>query len=164
MGDMFASNKAQQTTTNRQVGVQGTGALGISGNIGAGAFGGSSTVIRTGKNSRVNLTTSDFGAINAARDVQLAALSSNQTVALASVGASQSVAEQSINAANQATINALDVVRGLQSRQADLTETAVGASTDLAQQVAPGGNVKFVVIGVAATAIIIAIIIAKKRP
>lgn len=162
MGDMFASNKASTSTTNRQVGVQGTGAIGVSGNIGAGAFGGSSTVIRTGKNSRVNLQTSDFGAINAARDTQLAALSANQTVALAALGSNQAVSTNAINAANQATINALDVVRVQSSRQSDITEMSVGASQDIAKQVAPGGNVKFAV-GAAIVLAAIAVIYLKNK-
>jgi len=143
MGDMFTSSKATQTTTNRQVGVQGTGALGISGNIGAGSFGGQSTTIRAAKGSTVQLQTSDFGAINAARDTQLAALSANQTISLASLGSQQSVAEQAINASNQATINALDVVRSQANRQSDITEVAVGAAQDVAKQAAPGGNIKY---------------------
>lgn len=171
---MFSSKTAKTTVRNQQVGVQGAGAVGNSGSIGAGALGGNYQRIGAGDRSVINVQTSDLGAINAAATTQLAALSANQTVSTASIGAQRDVSLQAINFANANTSQALEIVRGSNERASNIAEYAVAAAQQTALQATPvspgayaeaiGGDTKtkIIIAAISAGAILLAVYIYKK--
>ncbi len=169
----MSSKTAKSTANNKQVAVQGAG-VGNSGNIGAGALGGSYQRIGGGDRSTINVSTTDLGAINAAATTQLAALSANQTVAVASLGAQRDVSLQAIGFANQNTSQALELVRSSNERNSNIAEYAVAAAQQTALQAAPvsAGNYaeatidskgKIIIAAIAAGAIILAVYLYKNK-
>lgn len=109
MGSLFKSSSAKQSTSNQQVGVQGTGAIGQSGTVGGSQAASGAVALGniTGTGQTINITSSD-----------IAALESNQAIATTA-----------INAANITSIHALETLQmGQNNAAALIAQTQAGAN------------------------------------
>lgn len=117
MGDLLSSKKNEQTTQNQQVGVSGSG-VGQSGTVGGSQAANNSTALgnlTASGNAAINIVTSDLEAIQANKEVALAAT----------------------NAGLQTSIHSLDVVQRTQENAAYLVAQVQAGANEVALKATP---------------------------